>query len=357
MMKMSRIQAVYKRICKQMLRDKRTLAMLFVAPLVVLSLMFVLLGGEAAKPDLVISGVDQKLAELLSEQMNVTEMDAPPTKENLANEADGALYQKDGSYELLLVNENPTTSQRLAMFVKQAVQNYITQQQIPSGMNGGEHTPVLDQFLHTTYVYGQEDTDLFDVISPILLGFFAFLFVFLISGIGLLRERTTGTLERLLSTPIQRSEVVMGYVTGYGIFALLQTLIIVFFSIWVFDLQVIGSIWNVLLVNLLLALVALTLGLLLSTFASSEFQMIQFIPLAIIPQVFFTGIFPLDGMADWLLAIGHIMPMYYASHALKGIMYQGFSFTDIGIDVLILACFAALFILLNVWGLKKYRKL
>lgn len=96
------------------------------------------------------------------------------------------------------------------------------------------------------------------MLNPILIGFFVFFFVFLISGIALLRERTTGTLERLVATPIKRSEIVFGYLFGYGIFAVIQTIIVVFYAIKVLDIQLVGSIWNVLLINLLLALVALS---------------------------------------------------------------------------------------------------
>ncbi len=108
-----------------------------------------------------------------------------------------------------------------------------------------------------------------------------------------MRERTTGTLERLMATPIKRYEVVIGYLVGYGIFAVIQTLIVVLFSINILHIILAGSILNVILINLLLALVALSLGILLSTFASSEFQMIQFIPLVIIPQIFLQGFFHL----------------------------------------------------------------
>ncbi len=87
-----------------------------------------------------------------------------------------------------------------------------------------------------------------------------------------MRERTTGTLERLMATPIKRYEVVIGYLVGYGIFAVIQTLIVVLFSINILHIILAGSILNVILINLLLALVALSLGILLSTFASSEFQ-------------------------------------------------------------------------------------
>jgi len=206
------------------------------------------------------------------------------------------------------------------------------------------------------YLYGDAETNFFDVLSPILVGFFVFFFVFLIAGIGLLRERTTGTLERLMSTPIRRGEVLAGYLAGYGLFAVVQTVIVVLYAIHVLDLTLAGSIWNVLLVNLLLALVALSLGILLSTFASSEFQMVQFIPLVIVPQVFFAGIFPMEGMAEWLQILGRIMPLYYGADALQGVMYRGEGIGDVYGDLLTLCVFAALFIALNVKALKKYRK-
>ncbi|MFL6560453.1 MAG: ABC transporter permease, partial [Bacillus sp. (in: firmicutes)] len=163
--------------------------------------------------------------------------------------------------------------------------------------------------------------------------------------------------ERLMSTPIRRWEIVTAYLVGYGIFAVIQTMIVVFYAINVLDIVLVGSIWNVLLINLVLALVALSLGILLSTFAASEFQMIQFIPIAVIPQIFFAGIFPLEGMADWLQAVAKVIPMYYAGDALKGVMYKGFSLSDISGDLLALVIFAAIFIVLNIFSLKKYRSL
>lgn len=167
-----------------------------------------------------------------------------------------------------------------------------------------------------------------------------------------MKERTSGTLERLLATPIKRYEIVAGYVIGYGLFALVQTIIVVLYAVNVLDIVLVGSIWLVLLTNILVALVALSLGTLLSSFATSEFQMVQFIPLVIVPQVFFTGIFPLDGMSDWLQKIGKVMPLYYASDAMNGIMYKGFTFNEISLDLLILLAFAVVFITINIISLK-----
>ena len=121
----------------------------------------------------------------------------------------------------------------------------------------------------------------------------------MISGMALLKERTSGTLDRLLATPVKRSDIVFGYMISYGIIAVIQTVVIVLSTIWLLDIEVVGNIINVIIVNFVLALVALAFGVLLSTLAKSEFQMMQFLPLVIMPQLFFSGIIPLDSMADW----------------------------------------------------------
>ncbi len=181
--------------------------------------------------------------------------------------------------------------------------------------------------------------------------------MFLISGIALLRERTTGTLERLLATPILRREIVFGYLLGYGLFAVIQTIIVVTYAVKVLDITLVGSFWNVVIINLTLALVALSLGILLSAFANSEFQMMQFIPIAIIPQVFFAGIFPFESMAGWMQVLAKCMPMYYGGSALVDVMYKGLGLSDIRNDLFVLLGFALVFIVLNIVALKKYRKI
>ncbi|HEY5524929.1 MAG TPA: ABC transporter permease, partial [Clostridium sp.] len=211
--------------------------------------------------------------------------------------------------------------------------------------------------IESNYVYGDKDLSFFDTLSPILIGFFVFFFVFLISGISLLKERTSKTLEKLLSTPIKRSEIVFGYLLGYGLFAVIQTIVVVFFSIYVLNIRLEGNIFLVLLTNILIAFVALSLGILLSTFANSEFQMMQFIPLVVVPQIFFTGLIPVDAMANWLQNVAHVMPLYYGAQSLQGIMVKGYVFSDIQFDLIILLLFAIVFSILNILGLKRYRKI
>ncbi len=163
-------------------------------------------------------------------------------------------------------------------------------------------------------------------------------------------------MERLLATPVKRTEIVMGYLVGYGLFAIIQTLIIVFFSIYVLNLQIIGSLWWVIITNIFIALTALAMGIFVSTFANSEFQMIQFIPLIVIPQVFFSGLIPLDSMADWVRYISYLFPLSYAGDALTAIMIKGQGWSAISFDLGILILFVIIFTFLNIIGLKRYRK-
>lgn len=402
-----RILALVQRIIKQMLRDKRTLALLFLAPLFILTLMYFLFNGETADPKLAVVDVDDDLIDELEEaDIKVKTYDEADAGTVTEDHLDGLLKKKDDTFDLTLENSDPSTANGLKGKIGQAASAYIQDElvdaqkdlidsqedlvdnvkeiissmppEVLSSLDTGdidldelnsidkddieEAKTELDQDqdeddMDVTYVYGDEDTEYFDVLSPLLVGFFVFFFVFLISGIGLLKERTSGTLERLMSTPIRRTEIVMAYLIGFGLFAVIQTVIVVLYSINVLDMEMIGSIWIVILINLLLALVALSLGTLLSSFAASEFQMIQFIPLTIVPQVFFSGIFPLEQMADWLQSIGYIMPIYYGADALKNVMYKGFGLGDIKMDILALVIFAGIFIILNVIALRRYRKL
>ncbi len=218
--------------------------------------------------------------------------------------------------------------------------------------NSAPSTPKIT----THYVYGDSNTGFFDKILPILLGFFVFFFVFLISGMALLKERTSGTLARLLATPVRRSDIVFGYMISYGILAIFQTLIIISVTIWLLKIDIVGHIFNLIVVNLILALVALAFGILVSTFARSEFQMVQFIPLIVVPQVFFSGIIPLDAMASWVKAISYVIPIKYSGDASTAIITRGANLTDLGFDVGILLIFLVILTGLNIAGLRRYRK-
>lgn len=164
-------------------------------------------------------------------------------------------------------------------------------------------------------------------------------------------------MERLLSTPLRKWEIVLGYVIGFGVFTLFQATIIAAYSIYALGMLMEGSFWYVLLIIVLLSLTALTLGILLSSFANNELQMIQFIPIVVVPQIFFSGLFNLETISDWLSWVGPLTPLYYAADALRDVMVRGQGMDAIVLDLLVMLGFAALFMLLNIVALRKYRKI
>lgn len=365
-----RILALVKRIFHQMLRDKRALALMMVAPLLVLTLLNYLLSGNTVDPRLGVINGDENLIERLKDNnIKIIKVEENTKELILDKDLDGILQFKNEDISLTLTNDQPNAAKALQIKVQQAIAaekareqtlNFSTfMKDIQSKLPGDPIKMEIAKApeLNTSYIYGNEDTIFFDQLSPILVGFFVFFFVFLISGIALLRERTTGTLERLLSTPILRRDIVFGYLLGYGLFAVIQTIIVVTYAVKVLDITLVGSFWNVVIINLTLALVALSLGILLSAFANSEFQMMQFIPIAIIPQVFFAGIFPFESMAGWMQVLAKCMPMYYGGSALVEVMYKGSGLSEIANDLLVLLGFALVFIVLNIVALKKYRKI
>lgn len=358
-----RTAALIKRIILEISRDKRTLALLFVAPLFILSLMYFLFNGETKEPTLGIFNLDPHLVSTLEdEKITIVPYEKiDNTKETIVEEKlDGLLQFTDDEYLLTVANSDPSASKRLEMKIKQIISLHVQSElltQIIQNMPDINNSIPQKDIIKTTYIYGDSETTFFDVLSPILVGYFVFFFTFLISGIGLLKERTSGTLERLMATPIRRGEIVLSYMIGYGIFAVIQTIIIVLFAIYILDIVLVGSIWSVFVINILLALVALSLGTLLSSFATSEFQMIQFIPVVVIPQIFFSGIIPIEGMATWLQWIAKTMPFYYAADGLQDVMYKGLDLASISSNLFALGAFAIIFFILNILALKKHRSL
>ncbi|MEN8077560.1 ABC transporter permease [Clostridioides difficile] len=359
-----RITALVTRIVKQTLHDKRTLALMMLAPLVVLALVYFLFNsGDNVKLRLGVYNTSEAFNTSLKDaDLNVIEYDDKDNIKNkiIDNDLDGFIYIDDNNLNLTYENSSPQNSQKIKsitnnILMKDKLDNILNlvSTKVPNLNIKNEQSINIEE----SYIYGDEDMNYFDTINPMLIGFFVFFFVFLVSGISLLKERSSGTLYKLLATPIKRYEIVLGYLLGYGIFALIQTIIVVLFAVYVLNMKIVGSIYLVLLVNVIIALVALSLGTLLSTFANSEFQMMQFIPIIIVPQIFFAGLIPLDSMASWLQKIAYIIPLNYGANALSNIIIKGFTFSQIQNDVYILILFVVILSALNILCLKKYRKI
>jgi ABC-2 type transport system permease protein len=176
----------------------------------------------------------------------------------------------------------------------------------------------------------------FDRIALVMLGVFPFTVMFLITSIAMLRERTTGTLERLLTTPLGKLDLLFGYGIAFGIVAAAQAAVTTGLAYWLLDLHTTGPAWLVILVAITNAVLGVALGLLCSAFARSEFQAVQFMPVVALPQILLCGLFVArDQMAGWLQAISHVLPMTYAVEALQEIGKHteatGLMWRDLGI--------------------------
>jgi ABC-2 type transport system permease protein len=190
-----------------------------------------------------------------------------------------------------------------------------------------------------------------------MVGIFVFLFIFMIGGVSFLRERTTGTLDRLMASPIKNYQIIWGYMIGFGLFVIIQSFILTAFLVYVLKIYNIGSLTDVLIIVFILSFSALSLSILLSTAAKNELQMFQFIPLVIVPQVFLSGLFPIDTLPGWVQAIGALMPVTYSTRALRNIMIRGTGFDGWWLDGLVLVAFSVVFITLNIFAMRRSRPL
>lgn len=155
-------------------------------------------------------------------------------------------------------------------------------------------------------------------VAPVVLALIVFFLTYLLTAIGFLRERTAGTLERVLVAPVSRSGLVFGYVTGYGVLAAVQSFVLLGASIAFLDVEFAHGIGLFILVELLGALTALGIGIVLSLFAENEFQAIQFIPVVITPQAILGGTFlPVEELPTYLEWLARAMPVTYLIDAMR----------------------------------------
>ena len=359
-MSLRRILATALRIVQQFSRDGRTLVLILVAPLAVLLLLNSALSGKAPEVTLGVvadatsfspaafSQMENQLKTI--DRVHVVMIDRDKVDQDLREgKADGVLLtpqETDPPTSLVLRVEgsDPATAQRLRLIVEQAAKGFQP------------NAPAEPASVRTEYLYGGKEYTETDALAPYFIGLFDFLFVFLLSSVAFLRERSQGTMERVLVSPLSRSELVVGYLLGFTIFALLQALMIMFFVIGVLHIHYAGSLVLLLLVTLLLTIGAINLGIFTSVFAKNELQVIQFVPLLLVPQILLGGLFfPVRSLPVVLKQLAYLFPVTYANFALKDVMVRGFGLAGIWTDVVFLVAFAVLMVGAAVLSLGRRR--
>ena len=160
--------------------------------------------------------------------------------------------------------------------------------------------------------------DGFSSLGPALLALIPFIVMFLVTSVTTLRERTSGTLERLLAMPMGKLDFMLGYALAFGVIAALQSALAVGVCVWLLDLAIVGSVWMLMLVAVVDAVLGTALGLFVSAFARTEFQAVQFMPALVIPQLLLCGLFvPRDALPRVLELISDVLPLSYAVEAMQ----------------------------------------
>jgi ABC-2 type transport system permease protein len=204
-------------------------------------------------------------------------------------------------------------------------------------------------------IYGK-DAEFRDFFLPGIASFILFILTFILTITSFVGERTSGCLARLQVSPLRESEFVTGYVLAFSVVGLLQTALILGFSVVVFKIMVVGSILLAFGVISLLAILSLSLGILLSSLARREAQAVQFLPIAALPPFLVSGIFwPVEAIPAWLQPLSYLVPTTYAVNAARSVMLRGWGVGQIWVDLVVMAGFIVVLLILSVWSLQRAR--
>jgi ABC-2 type transport system permease protein len=368
-----RIISLARRIVTQCVRDKRTFALIIIVPSLVMALLgyfyttstsnAIIIGVVDHDPGIGPMKLSQFVVDELRQQPNATvvmlgsEDPDQAIKDKKIDAAvifgsdftSGVLAGKQANMEVVSEGTDQMKTALASRAVGSAAMSAVAKKVQSQDVNSSGSLLNLDS--RTIYASGYTTLDLF---APYLLGIIAFAFIFIFTGVTFLRERSFGTIERLLVSPLTRSEMILGYMIGFSVFAIIQSAIILAFALFVLKVKIAGDVYAVVVLQLLLTIVSVNLGIFFSSFARNEFQAVQFIPLLILPQVFLDGMFwPIATLPNYLQVFSYIMPLTYANDALQNIMVRGYGLGSIWVDIVVLLAFAVVMIVLSTLSLNK----
>jgi ABC-2 type transport system permease protein len=354
----ARIGALAQRIVRAFRHDRRTLGLIVIVPLVVMMLIGYLVGDdkERLRVGLIGAAAREPFHSAFQEQAGV-EVDATYADDRearaaiLGGEVEAAVGLSTDPQPLVLVVVPGLDVQVESTVVQAASRASATAR--GADLLPGE-LPGVD--VRRVSLPSGERPSTISFAAPAMITVFAFLFTFMLTSVAFLRERSSGTLERLLASPVTKGEILGGYLLGFLPFAAIQATLVLGYAIVILDAQVTGSLWLVVLVLVLLVVGVVNLGIALSFYARNELQVIQFIPLVLLPQVFLGGLFwPVATLWEPLTWISVLFPVTHAVHALRRVMLGGAGLGDIATDLWSLVAFAAAMIGLGVLVLRRQR--
>ena len=381
-MNLWRALAITRRIASALRHDRRTAALMFLAPVVAMCVFGLAFSGEVKDVNVVVvnqddgywmppSPVPVSIADSIVANLDpkVLKVDyAAGAAEGIRRVEDGEacaviIFPADFSRSIFMKRQDPSYQGDTTIRVREdmanvnvaaAVTRSVSEAVLRTAREAGQDLPMKVDTADPIYGKGASFMDFF---VPGIMAFVVFLLTTLLTLISFVGERTSGNLERLQATPLRDSEMVAGYAIAFSIIGMLQTVVLLVIGVTAFDIMIVGNIVLAFAVIALLAIVSLSLGILLSSLAKREAQAIQFFPLIILPTFLLAGIFwPVEAIPHWLRPLSYAIPPSYAVDAIRSVMLRGWGLADIWVDIVALLGFAAAFLAAAILSLKRGRR-
>jgi ABC-2 type transport system permease protein len=374
-MKALRAFAVTKRVLRDLKNDRRQLALIFIAPLLVISIFGVaftgdvkdvrvlvvngdVAAGNSSLSDKIISNFDTSVlnvaysnseSDAISQVQNGTASAAiifpAYFTQSVAARAAGqtSVAQENVTIKLLADKSNPNVSNPIIAAVNTAVAETI------KGL--GRQAPISVDSSNAIYGANAQFIDFF---APGIISIAVWQLTTLLTLISFVGERTSGTLYRLLASPLKESELVAGYAIAFGVIGTTQSAVLLTAAVILFNVTIVGDVLLAFGVIALLAIVSEGLGILLSSLARREAQAIQFLPIVVLPAFLLSGVFwPIQAIPEWLRPVSYVLPTTYAVDAVRSVIMRGWGLDKIYPDIVALLIFASVFLVLATLLLRR----
>ncbi|MEA1993665.1 MAG: ABC transporter permease [Euryarchaeota archaeon] len=366
-MKLYRILAVAKKVFRDLKNDKRTVALIFIAPIFSMFVFGLAFSGNVKNVPVVVVNKDEGLGPVSVADEIISNLDKEVLNiEYLDNVKDARERVENGeAYAVIVFSENLTKelhggmaspSENPTIKIMADKSNVNIADSIMKTLNGSIQKTIKSMGslgIESEAVYG-EGAEFIDFFVPGIMAFVVYLLTTLLTLISFVGERTSGTLDRLLSTPLRETEIVAGYAITFSLLGTMQAAFLLAIGILVFNITIIGNVVLAFAVVAVLAIACQSLGILLSSLADREAQAVQFLPFIILPAFLLSGIFwPLEAIPSWLRPASYLVPPTYAIDACRSVILRGWGLEKIWTDVAALFVFAAVFLTIAVISLKR----
>jgi len=386
-MKATRVLAVARKTLRSLKHDKRTVGFLVFMPLFMIAIFGYTFGGSLEDVSVYVVNLDSGVGNTSASEAIVAELAAGGVlriEQVLGPDGDPAdlvrqaraKVEAGNAWAAIVFEENFTADVLRSVAdvgsvptgvpgaitihldasnpnIAQAIMNEV--QLTVQGVVVSEYHLLPPMTVSEERVYG-EDAEFIDFFAPGVMGLAAMMVTFMLSIISFVHERSTGTLDRLLTTPVTEGEVVAGYALALGLVGLIQSIVILVTAVALFQVQIEGSPLLVLLIIFVLGAGNQGLGFLLSSNAKNEFQAVQFMPIILFPSILLAGVFwPIEAVPDLLRPVSYFVPLTYAVEGCRSVMIRGWGLGDVWFQLAVLATFAVVMLLLSTYSLKKRR--